>query len=146
MTNALKIAEYFLSLSNPEIGDSLTNLKLQKLLYYAQGFHIVLLGDKLFEEEIIAWEYGPVVKEVYDEFKEHGSAGIEVPEEIDFSDLTDKQKELLNEVYEVYGQFSAFKLMEMTHSESPWNETGRNEVISTDKLKLFFPTLVNEDE
>lgn len=143
MLSANTIAEYFLSLSNPDIGDIISNLKLQKLLYYAQGFHLALYGDPIFKENILAWEYGPVVKEVYDEYKKYGGAFIPPPEDFNNKDFTDKQQELLGEIYEVYGQFSAWKLMEMTHSESPWQDTPQGEVISHDKLKSFFPSLLN---
>ena len=54
--------------------------KLQKLLYYTQGFHLAIYGVPLFEEKLIAWEHGPVVKEVYDKFKEFGSNAISVPD------------------------------------------------------------------
>ncbi len=141
MKNAIDIAKAFLKLSQPEAGDTISNLKLQKLLYYAQGFHLAIYeGKPLFEEDIIAWSYGPVVREVYDVFNEFGSGVIPVPDET--IELTEQEKELVGEVWGVYGQFSALKLMEMTHEEMPWMTTERNSIISHEKLQEFFKDLV----
>src|SRR5450631_518283 len=60
MLTARAVADYFLSLVDEEAGDSLSNLKLQKLVYYAQGFSLALTGKRLFDEAIEAWEHGPV--------------------------------------------------------------------------------------
>ena len=54
----------------------MTNMKLQKMLYYQQGFHLAYFGEPLFDEEIEAWMYGPVVPSVYDEYKSNGKNGI----------------------------------------------------------------------
>ena len=54
------IARYILTLSTPEVGDIISNLKLQKLLYYVQGFHLAIENEPLFMEDIQAWQYGPV--------------------------------------------------------------------------------------
>lgn len=146
MITSKDVAQLFLKLSEPEVGDLISNLKLQKLVYYAQGFHLALYGKPLFEEPIVAWEHGPVVESLYHEYKKHGGDAIPVPEEDISENFTDDQIELIEEVRQVYGQFSAWKLRNMTHSESPWLNTGRNEVISHKKLHDFFLTLVNEGE
>ena len=54
--------------------------------------------------------------------------------------LSGKEKELINEVYSIYGQFSAWKLKDMTHQESPWKNTKRNYTISDEEMKNFFIT------
>lgn len=56
--------------------DSISNLKLQKLLYYAQGSYLALTNEPLFNENILAWKHGPVVNEVYQVYKKYGSDGI----------------------------------------------------------------------
>jgi uncharacterized phage-associated protein len=66
---AQDVAEYFLTLVDDEAGDSLSNLKLQKLVYYAQGFHLALTEKPLFDEAIEAWEHGPVVPGLYHKLK-----------------------------------------------------------------------------
>lgn len=146
MKKAKEVADYILSLSDPDIGDIISHLKLQKLLYYVQGFHLALFNDPLFEEEIKAWEYGPVVEDLYHVYKEHGSNPIPIPEDIEEFTLSKEQKDLIKEVYQVYGQFSAWKLKEMTHDEAPWRNTASNEVISYESMKNFFVTQVNTQE
>ena len=55
------VAQYFLAKADEDAGDLMSNLKLQKLVYYAQGFALVLLEKPLFPERIEAWIHGPVV-------------------------------------------------------------------------------------
>lgn len=140
MLTAKQVAEYILSLSDPEEGDLISHLKLQKLLYYAQGVHLAIYDKPLFQENIYAWKLGPVVEEIYYAYKEYGSDCIPPPEDIDFSVYSDDVKELLKEVYTVYGQFSAWRLSQMTHDEPPWNTTPCDSIISHEKLKEYFRT------
>ncbi len=142
--DALKVAEYIISLTNEEAGDTISNLKLQKLLYYSQGFHLAIHGKPLFENEIQAWQHGPVVPDVYDEYKKHGSSSIPRNEDADLSDIVadETAKEVIDEVYSVYGQFSAWKLRDMTHQESPWIETVQSAEITHEALNKYFKDLV----
>ncbi|CNE16450.1 TPA: SocA family protein [Yersinia enterocolitica] len=148
MLTCFDVADYILAHSDEEnSGDLISNLKLQKLVYYAQGFSLALLDRPLFEEPIEAWMHGPVVPELYHKYKDNGTQALPVPADVDFSKYSDDEKELLDEVYKIYGQFSAWKLRNMTHDENPWKETyvegaGSRE-ISNDSMKRFFDTLVN---
>lgn len=143
---ALDIAKSFTTFVNPDYGDYLSNLKIQKLLYYAQGLSLALYHKPLFEEKIIAWQYGPVVEEVYQEFKQYGNGVI--PQQGDFNNdfLTEEEYELLKEVYDVFGQFSATKLVQMTHDESPWKSTQIKKEINHSKLQKYFLTLVPNEQ
>ena len=111
-----------------------------------QGFSLALYGKSLFAEHMEAWEHGPVTPELYDEYKHLGAAPIPIPEDIDFSKYDEQTKNLLNEVYEEYGQFSAWKLREMSHGEEPWikgkHQAGK--IIHNDDLKKYFSTLVED--
>lgn len=137
---ALDIAYKIVKLSSDnDAGDLISNLKLQKLLYYQQGFHLAYFGEPLFEEEIEAWLYGPVVPCVYDHFKSYGNKGIEHSGEIiTLSGI--HEEALFREVYKIYGSYSAIGLMEMTHQETPWRstKTGVGNIIPKEKLKAFF--------
>jgi len=137
---AIEVAKAILKLSEPEVGDSVTNLKLQKLLYYTQGFSLAIYGKPLFKEKILAWQHGPVVREVYDEYKEYGAGSLPVPNENVL--LSEDEKSLIVEVWKVYGQFSAWRLRDMTHDELPWKDTEKNRVITHKALKSYFKTLV----
>ena len=140
--NCHEVAQYFLAQMDEEAGDLISNLKLQKLVYYAQGFALALLGRPLFPERIEAWTYGPVVSELYHEYRGYGSDPIPQPGEIDFSIYDVQTRELLDEVYAVYGQFSAWKLRDMTHSEPPWRDTPSGQEIQHDDLSCYFATRV----
>lgn len=145
MQSAQKIANYFLFLADDdEGGELLSNLKLQKLVYYAQGFHLAIFDEPLFEAKIKAWQHGPVVPMLWHKYKHYGGGGIPAPEVQDFNELPASVRELLNEVYDAYGQFSAWALRNMTHEERPWREArGRgDEEISTDTMKEYFSTLI----
>lgn len=143
--SALNIANAFIKLSDPESGDSLTNLKLQKLLYYVQGFHWALYGKPLFTEKIIAWQHGPVVSEVYFKFNGYGANAIVNTVEEEDVEFTSEEMDLISEVNAVYGQFSGWKLRDMTHNEAPWMETQQNHEITSEKLISFFTPLVNKN-
>lgn len=137
-----RIADYILSLSDPDVGDYISNLKLQKLLYYCQGFYLALNNKLLFKEPIMAWALGPVVENIYKKYKGHGENAIIKPSHIDFSQYNVNQVELISEVHKIYGQFSAWKLSDLTHSEIPWKNTKQSTEIKIDLLKSFFKTLL----
>lgn len=147
MLNARDIADYFLFKTIDAEDAKITNLKLQKLLYYAQGFHLALFdGKELFPERIEAWTHGPVCPDIYQIFKEHGSNIIPCDEcEKDFRKLLEEEQiEFLDEIYEVFGQFSAWKLRNMTHEETPWiNNKELASEISKEELKEYFKTRVS---
>lgn len=141
MYSALEIAKWFLAENRRRMidgeSDFLTHLKLQKLLYYAQGCHLALKDRKLFGENIVAWAHGPVVEKVYRKYKDFGSSPIVFDEE--YRQTIDTETEgILREVFDVFGQYSAWKLREMTHSEDPWKLTERNKVIEIDLIKDYF--------
>src|ERR1700744_6380025 len=106
MATALDVAKYILLISNDEDGTLISNLKLQKLLYYCQGFSLAMLGRPLFDARIKAWEHGPVVPEVYKVYREAGAGSIPPPTDFDANSLSVEDRSLINEVYNVYGQFS----------------------------------------
>jgi uncharacterized phage-associated protein len=129
--------------SNNDAGEYISNLKLQKLLYYQQGFHLAYFKEPLFDESIEAWMYGPVVPSIYNKYKAEGSNGLNYNG--DPISLTDEEESLFNEVIRVYGEFSAIGLMNLTHSEAPWKETpvGQGNEISRDKMMKFFKKKYN---
>lgn len=127
----------------PNGGERLTNLKLQKLLYYQQGFHLAFFGTPLFGDAVEAWMYGPVVPSVYNEYSSYGSSTL--PEVDSVITLTDEEEELFNEVYDSYRDFSAIGLMNRTHKEKPWASVSphdRGTVISQESMRDFFLTQI----
>lgn len=147
MLSAHDVARYFLSLTDEEAGDAISNLKLQKLLYYAQGFNLALSAEPLFNETLEAWTHGPVVPDIYHQYKERGGAAIPPPMEFDSSGIDERTREFLDEIYNIYGQYSAWKLVNMTHAERPWQDAynkPEDRTISTDVMKDYFLTLVSQ--
>lgn len=141
------VADYLLFKIDEEAGDTISNLKLQKLVYYAQGFSLALNHEPLFDENLTAWQHGPVCIPLYNKYKEYGAGAIAVPAELELDKFSKEDQELLDEVYEVYGQFSAWKLRNMTREEAPWKETPINGVINHDVMERFFKgRLINEDD
>lgn len=125
-----------------EAGELMTNMKLQKMLYYQQGFHLAYFGTSLFEDEIEAWMYGPVVPKVYNSYKQFGKECLVGDKENVISLQEEQEEALFAEVMRVYGKYSAIGLMEMTHEEMPWKSTptGEGNIIAKQKMKDFFKT------
>src|SRR4051812_46071325 len=72
MANVRDVAKYFLSLSEESSPKAITPLKLQKLVYYAQGYHLRdNKGQSLFPEKILAWDHGPVVHQLWEDYKNY---------------------------------------------------------------------------
>ena len=150
------IADYFLLKLDPLAGDALTNLKLQKLCYYAQGWHLALFGAPLFSEVIEAWAHGPVVPELYQRFKSYKWQAIDPFELVSDpeADLHDEQKEFLDQVWSRYNSFSGKMLEHMTHAEPPWKAAYRpatpqgacQNVISHEAMKAHFGNLLQQQQ
>lgn len=147
MISCRDVAKYFLTLNanDEEVGELISNLKLQKLVYYAQGFHLAIMDEPLFDSSIEAWAHGPVVPSLYHDYKEYGAGAIPAPIGFDLESIDKETRDLLDEVYNVFGQFSAWKLRNMTHEEPPWKEAFEGSgIISKTSMKKYFLTLVDD--
>jgi len=95
----------------PRLGE----VKLHKLLYYCQGWHLAWMGSPLFHEEIEAWANGPVVADLW-RARKHGG---EVPAA---QDLDAAMLGTVGYVVSRYGAFSGSDLIRLTHTEDPWRD------------------------
>lgn len=133
----------------------MTNLKVQKLVYYAQAWHLALKNKPLFNEDFQAWVHGPVIPELYFKYKEKGIRGsIPIPVECSFEDiktrLDSETIDFLLEVANQYMVFNGFALEEMTHQEDPWkiargatSVDGRSDsVISKDSMRDYYASRI----
>lgn len=129
MTTALEAANFLLTLgpTDPEEQET-SNLKLQKLLYYGQGLHLARYAAPLFSDEIQAWDHGPVCPDVYRCFKRYQANPLPPPKEFDPSTLPVAAREILQDVFSRFGQYSAARLRWMTHREPPWLNAYRPDV------------------
>jgi uncharacterized phage-associated protein len=123
MYTANDIANWFLAGVDRAAGDSITHLKLQKLVYYAQAWSLALLDRPLFEEDFQAWTHGPVVPSLWRRFRDHGWEALPAPDDV--LEFEPEVEELLRDVSNVHGEMSAHRLEELTHREDPWLVTRR---------------------
>jgi len=143
------IADYFIWIAN-ETGSFISNLKLQKLVYYAQAWYIALHNNPLFEEDFEAWVHGPVIPSLYQKYKSFGWQPIS--EDV-APGLPNDVLQFLDEVAEEYFACDAYELEQMTHAEDPWNwargdlapDEPSNEVIKKEWMKEFYGARVEED-
>ena len=136
------VAAYILQSLNTPV----TTMKLQKLLYYCQGWHLAWDAEKLYDAEIQAWANGPVVRNIYD--RHRGLYRVETPwpEQGDPAALTPDESASVDVVLETYGEWTADQLSQTTHNEPPWREariglpaTTRSDVmIDTDVMQDYF--------
>lgn len=152
-TNA--VANEFLRLAEKE-KEEITNIKLIKMMYVAQGLSLSLCEEELFEEPIQAWQYGPVIPSIYHEFK-HFAAKPITKKSIVFDDeseekkiepkLTNQQsKKIVELTWKLYKNISALRLVELTHDRgTPWSivyKHGYNEIIPNSLIKKYYDKFI----
>ena len=136
MLNVFQVSNYFISKSIPGSRENITNLKLQKLLYFAQGAYLAKHGihDPLFNEEIKAWAHGPVVPIVYQKYSDYkfmeidkrGTEDILIEIRQAEEQNTKRYLETLDEVWEKYKNYNGKELEKITHDEGPWKDIRGN--------------------
>jgi len=154
--DSITLSKYVLALKGP-----MSHLKLQKLLYYIQAWHLAILGKPIIEDEFEAWLHGPVSRKVWDTYKDAsvlynqlsigGSERDGVFQEVKKS-LSEDQLELLDDVLSQYGDKSAYYLESLTHSEDPWlnarkglgAEDACEVVIKKEEMKKYFEARLGE--
>ena len=145
------IADYFIWLAN-ESGSFISNLKLQKLVYYAQAWHLALYDQPLFDEDFEAWIHGPVIPVLYQQYKSFGRKPIDKDvreKDIEFpSNINEFLEQLSNE----YFHCDARELELMSHLEDPWllarngldKDISCSTIISKDSMKKYYKACVEE--
>ena len=119
MRTALDVAKYFISKSYEKGNCTLTQKKVQKLVYYAQAWCLIFLDRTMFDDELQAWVHGAVALSVRNEYRGHSYKNI--PNSIEFNvNWTTDEKKVLDEVWRIYGFLSADDLEDLNHSEMPW--------------------------
>lgn len=105
-------------------GDLISNLKLQKLLYYAQAWYLVNFKMPLFGDSIEAWDFGPVIPDVYHKYKRFGCNPIKYRDKMgkEENEFSKEQLEFLVEFCDVYIGIPAHTLVSISHNEKPWIE------------------------
>jgi uncharacterized phage-associated protein len=149
---AMDVARYliYLASSEPE-PDHLSHLRLQKLLYYVQGWSLAMRSKPMFEERIEAWAHGPVVRDVYANLASYGDRSI-LPDNVGPPErLTEEEMIFIQSVWEEYKKFSASSLRQMTHQEKPWLDARQGlspidrceKEITKESMQTFFTKLAH---
>jgi uncharacterized phage-associated protein len=145
MISVNDVARYFISRGTPNTDEAITHLKLQKLVYYAQAWHLALRDTPLFKDRIEAWVHGPVCPTLYQDFRGYGYHDIN--ENVEVVDLDNSEtEEILDAVWEAYGSFDGKYLEELTHQEQPWLDARENlsdwsysnNVITHESMRQFY--------
>lgn len=141
MYSALLIAKYIIRRC-AERGNSISNLKLQKILYFVQAEFLVDLGTCCFPDTIEAWDFGPVVPVVYRAYRIYGSANIPAETSSGLRSIRREDMDRINGIVDECCEYSASQLVEITHNQSPWRDAyhgrGVNNEITPDSIKAFF--------
>lgn len=149
MLSCFDVADYFIWLAN-ETGSFISNLKLQKLVYYSQAWHIALENKPLFAEDFQAWVHGPVIPSLYQKYKSFGWQPIS---QESTPELPKSVLQFLDEVAEEYFACDAYELEQMTHAEDPWQwargdfppDGSSSEVIKKEWMKEYYKSRVQEN-
>ena len=140
MATALEVASWFVRHAHDE-GDSITQLKLQKLCYYAQGYHLAVHGEPLFDDAIEAWEKGPVIYSLRQEYGRYKGAPIP-PREGGEESLADvRAARVLAATYREFRAATGSMLVLKAHREHPWlaaREGGANSEIAVPHMLSHF--------
>ncbi len=158
MYNVLDVARYVINYSN-ERGYGVSNLKLQKLLYFIQAYFLTATDDSrpCFKDKIEAWDFGPVVPNAYREFKQYGSGNIPTIESyvvFDNKNIWNSHREVYNpnviayddrkmiaSVVDEFSRYSASGLVDLTHRQAPWRDAYQrfaNSEITIDAIRGYF--------
>lgn len=141
--SASDVANYFLRMDAlDENADGISNLKMQKLVYYAYGFYYGLYHQPLFEDEIQAWPHGPVILSLQQKYHTYGNSSIPFnPETSTPTAFSEEQEDFLQDIYWEFSQYSAWKLADMTHDEAPWEKARANTtstIIPAESIHSYF--------
>ncbi|MDJ0844410.1 Panacea domain-containing protein [Crocosphaera sp.] len=150
MVDPKNIAKYFILRAYQDGRENqMTNMKVQKLLYYTQCLHLALYEEPLFAEDIQAWRYGPVCPPAYHYYSDFEAQQLPIPQQDIINLFTQEIREVLEEVWQYFGVYHAYYLSSMTHLEFPWRKarTGlSSQESSTNPLSLEDMGLLGEEK
>jgi len=144
------IADYILKFAYDR-GQEITNLRLQKLVYYVEAWYMANYDDALFEEDYEAWIHGPVLRSLYNKFRKFKSEPIVIKSSVVYPALPKKLQEILEEVMGVYGELKMWQLERLVHSEKPWKDARRGisdlepsvVIIGKDSIRSYYRSLID---
>ena len=146
LPSVFAVAEYLIAACDARASglddDLMTHLKLQKLVYFAQGASLHYTGAPLFNEPLEAWEHGPVCPILYRYFKDAGRLPIPVlkPLEVARTCFSEAQLDALDTAVLLFGGYSANSLRQMSHLDPAWTKARKrsDQTIELDDVKRSF--------
>jgi len=147
MASVHDVAAYILSKT-----DGLSTMKLQKLVYYSQAWHLVWDEVPLFEEPIQAWQNGPVIRSLYD--RHRGQFSVTKWPDGNAKNLTKSERGTVDAVLKAYGKYTGQQLSDLSHKEGPWlqargdtpTDWGSNVVIPLDSIQAYYSAVASDDD
>jgi uncharacterized phage-associated protein len=153
---AIDVANYFIR-KGLEERRPLTPIQIMKLIYYSHGYSLSLLDEPLVHDDVQAWKFGPVFKDVYHTLKRYGNKPVieEITQPYYFFDddiFTEGQRDILNTIYEELGSLDGLTLSDLTHQEdTPWykvwkdnSKSRKNLPIENHEIRSYFDKLIAE--
>lgn len=140
MIKALDVAKYILFLAN-QLGDNITSIRIQKELFFIYGEFLSINNKKLFNEKILAWEHGPVIKEVYNNYRNFELCDIitDIPCLDDIKYIDDKILEFIKLSFLTHRKYKDCEIVGKSHdANGPWAKTKKNEIIDDSIIKSYF--------
>lgn len=138
--DVLDIAKYIIHHSN-EKNYNISNLRLQKILYFVQAQFIQSLNKPCFNDLFECWEYGPVIPKVYSKYKRNGSLSIPSVKGVTNSVIEINDRILINKIIDQAAKINSFKLVEISHKQNPWKNNYKPklncEIPMEDMFKYF---------
>ena len=137
---ALDAAKWLVAHAHQQ-GDEITQLKLQKLCYYAQGYHLAIHGSPLFEDAIEAWDKGPVIYSLRREYGRHKNSPLPADKGGEKISLDVPAARVLAATYREFRKATGSMLVTKTHQERPWlaaREAGANSEIAVPHMRSHF--------
>lgn len=120
--DAIDVAEYVLWYCENELNKAITNLQLQKILYYIQGEYLAVYKEPLFDNDMEAWDYGPVIPDVYYEYNQFVSDPIKGIHPHNMTLFDCDEVNLIRKVILEKARLNVWKLVKDTHNEKPWKK------------------------
>lgn len=121
MYSALTIAQYIIK-HELDKDRPVTNLRLQKLLYFIQGSFYTLFNKECFYDKIEAWDYGPAIPSIHFEYSVFGSCTIFDFNKEDIEKISDYHKECINLILDICSKYSTKSLVEISKNQKPWKD------------------------
>ena len=131
--DVIDLSAYIVDKSKNEI----TNLKLQKILYYFKGYFLKYFNEEIFLDDIYCWQYGPVVPSAYYRFSRYGSQFLPASESGNVYFDSDHLK-LAQDIIDKCEKYKTSELVEKTHNELPWKSVQIGQKIPKNIISSFF--------